>query len=106
MISDVNSESEALVDGFALSLCSEDKAPRTVETSTESVGQFADYRVQPLLRLRQSFKWLVAEEEMRCSACSSAPGFAAAYPMPPSIGYTALRLSSCVMGAAPLGFSR
>lgn len=29
----VNSESEALVDGFALSLRAENKAPRTVETT-------------------------------------------------------------------------
>lgn len=36
-------ESEALVDGFALSLRAENKAPRTVETYTEAVGQFADY---------------------------------------------------------------
>jgi integrase/recombinase XerC len=39
----VNPESQALVDGFALSLRAENKAPRTVETYTEAVSQFADW---------------------------------------------------------------
>jgi site-specific recombinase XerD len=39
----MNPESEALIDGFALSLRAENKAPRTVETYTESVTQFAEW---------------------------------------------------------------
>jgi integrase/recombinase XerC len=42
----VNPESQALVDGFALSLRAENKAPRTVETYTEAVSQFADWLTQ------------------------------------------------------------
>jgi integrase/recombinase XerC len=37
----VTPESEALIDGLALSLRAENKAPRTVETYIESVTQFA-----------------------------------------------------------------
>lgn len=39
----MNPESEALVDGFSLSLRAENKAPRTVETYTEAVTQFAEW---------------------------------------------------------------
>jgi site-specific recombinase XerD len=39
----VTPESEALIDGFSLSLRAENKAPRTVETYTEAVTQFADW---------------------------------------------------------------
>jgi integrase/recombinase XerC len=39
----VNPESEAIIDGFALSLRAENKAPRTVETYTESARRFADW---------------------------------------------------------------
>jgi site-specific recombinase XerD len=39
----VTPESEALIDGFSLSLRAENKSPRTVETYTESVSLFADY---------------------------------------------------------------
>jgi hypothetical protein len=39
----VNPESQALVDGFALSLRADNKAPRTVETYTEAVSQFANW---------------------------------------------------------------
>jgi hypothetical protein len=41
IILDVNPEFEALIDGFALSLRAENKAPRTVGTYIESVTQFA-----------------------------------------------------------------
>jgi integrase/recombinase XerC len=39
----VNPESEALIDGFSLSLRAENKSPRTVETYTEAVTQFAKW---------------------------------------------------------------
>jgi integrase/recombinase XerC len=39
----MNPESEALIDGFALSLRAENKAARTVETYIESVTQFATW---------------------------------------------------------------